>query len=76
MMIDDWKPNWVDQYKVAKKCTHCGRKMYGQTFMSAEGFWHKNNRCWNCANPSDAPWDIDNWREVSEGVIVIVKEDW
>jgi hypothetical protein len=44
--------------------------------MSAEGMWHKGRRCWNCASPSDVPWDVENWREVPKGVIVIVREDW
>lgn len=63
-------------HKPAKKCTHCGHKTYGLTWMSVEGWWHNNNRCWNCIEKGGCPWNTEQWVAAdTDGTIIILEEN-
>jgi hypothetical protein len=63
-----WKPE--------KKCRNCGRKTYGLSWVSAGGWWHRSNRCWNCIERGGQLWDAEDFTTIDvKGTIIILEEN-
>lgn len=68
-------PSKKPDIQILNKCSRCDHKLYGQTFMSENGWWYASGRCWYCVDSKAIPWDNENWIPiVIDGLIMIVEE--